>query len=162
MSDSLWTHGLQHIRLPCPSLSPGAGSNSRPSSQWCHSTVSSFVCPFSCPQSFPASGSFPVLYKEVENHKFGICEGSWNQYPVDTEGWLYLRNPPKSNLHAMYYSFSIFALLTFWTVSFFVMRGCSMSCRILKSTPGLYLLDTSSTHFPKWQSKTFPDCVKHP
>ena len=49
-------------------------------------TISSFVSPFSCPQSFPASGSFPVLYKEVENHKFGICEESWNQYPVDTEG----------------------------------------------------------------------------
>ena len=57
VSDSLWSHGLQHARLPCPT--PGACSNSRPSSQWCHPTVSSSVVPFSsCLQSFPASGSF--------------------------------------------------------------------------------------------------------
>ena len=60
MSDSLWSHELQHTRLPCPSLSPGVGSNSCPLSRWCHSTILSFVSPFSsCPQSFPASGSFP-------------------------------------------------------------------------------------------------------
>ena len=54
-------HGLQHARLPCPSPTPGACSNSCPSSQWCHSTISSFVIPFSsCLQSFPASGSFPM------------------------------------------------------------------------------------------------------
>ena len=55
-SDSLWPHGLQHARLPCPSPSPGACSNSCPLSQWCHPTISSSVAPFSsCPQSFPAS-----------------------------------------------------------------------------------------------------------
>ena len=59
-SDSLWPHGLQHTRLSCPSLSPGVFSNSCPLSQWCHPTISSSVVPFSyCPQSFPASGSFP-------------------------------------------------------------------------------------------------------
>ena len=53
--------GLQHPRLACPSPSPTAHSNSRPSSQWCHPTISSSVVPFSsCLQSFPASGSFPV------------------------------------------------------------------------------------------------------
>ena len=52
-------HGLQHIRLPCPSPTPGACSNSCPSSQWCHPIVSSSIFPFSsCLQSFPASGSF--------------------------------------------------------------------------------------------------------
>ena len=57
-SDSLWPHGLQH-RLPCPSPTPRACSNSCPSSQWCHPTISSSVVPFSsCLQSFPASGSF--------------------------------------------------------------------------------------------------------
>ena len=57
-SDSLWPHGLQH-RLPCPSPAPRACSNSCPSSQWCHPTISSSVVPFSsCLQSFPASGSF--------------------------------------------------------------------------------------------------------
>ena len=57
--NSLWPHGLQHARLPCPSPSPGACANSCPSSQWCHPTILSFVIPFSsCHQSFPASGSF--------------------------------------------------------------------------------------------------------
>ena len=60
VSDSLWLHGLQLARPPCPSPSPGACSNSCPLSQWCHSTISSSVIPFSCLQSFPTSGSFPV------------------------------------------------------------------------------------------------------
>ena len=61
MSDSLWPQGLWHSRLPCPSLSLGVFSNSCPSSQWYHPTISSSVVPFSsCLQSFPASGSFPM------------------------------------------------------------------------------------------------------
>ena len=61
MSDSLWPHGLQHPRLPCPSLSLRVCSNSRPLCHWCYPTISSSVAPFfSCPQSFPASGSFPM------------------------------------------------------------------------------------------------------
>ena len=60
MSNSLWPHGLQHSRLPCPSPTPGAYSNSCPSSQWCHPNISSSVIPFSCLQSFPASGSFQM------------------------------------------------------------------------------------------------------
>ena len=59
VSDSLQPHGLQHARLPCPSPSTGAWSNSGPLSQWCHSTISSSVMPFfSYLQSFLASGSF--------------------------------------------------------------------------------------------------------
>ena len=61
MSNSLWPRGLQHIRLPCPSPSPGVCSNSGPLSQWCHWTTSSSITSFSlCPQSFPASESFPM------------------------------------------------------------------------------------------------------
>ena len=61
MSDSLQPHGLQHARPACPSPAPGAYSNSCPLSRWCHPTISSSVIPFSsCPQSFPASGSFPM------------------------------------------------------------------------------------------------------
>ena len=61
VSDSLWPHGLQHTRLPCLSPFPGACSNSCPLSQWCYPTVSSSVAHFSsCPQSFPALGSFPM------------------------------------------------------------------------------------------------------
>ena len=53
--------GLQHTRLPCPSLYPRVCSNSCPLSQWCHPTISSSVAPFSsCPQSFPVSRSFPM------------------------------------------------------------------------------------------------------
>ena len=61
MSNALWPHGLQHTRLPCPSPTPKACSNSCPSSQWCHPTISSSDIPFSsCLRSFPGSGSFPM------------------------------------------------------------------------------------------------------
>ena len=54
LSQSLWPHGLQHARLPCPSLSPGVCSSSYPLYQWCHPTISSSITSFSsCPQSFP-------------------------------------------------------------------------------------------------------------
>ena len=59
MSDSLWPHELQHDRLPCTSPTPRVYSDSCPLSRWCHPTISSSVTPFSsCPQLFPASGSF--------------------------------------------------------------------------------------------------------
>ena len=54
------THELQHARPPCPSPAPGVHSNSCPSSRWCHPAISSSVVPFSCPQSLPASESFPM------------------------------------------------------------------------------------------------------
>ena len=58
---TLWPHGLQHARLPCPSPTPGACSNSCPLDRWCHPTISSSVVPFSsCLQSFPASGPFQM------------------------------------------------------------------------------------------------------
>ena len=61
VSDSLWPYWLQHARLPCPSPTTGACSNSCPSSRWCHPTILSSVIPFfSCLQPFPASGSSPM------------------------------------------------------------------------------------------------------
>ena len=66
MSDSLWPHGVQHARFPCPSPTPGACSNSCPSSWWCHPTISSSVVPFSCLQSFAASQSFPMCLTFLE------------------------------------------------------------------------------------------------
>ena len=61
VSDFLWPHESQHAWPPCPLPTPRVYSNSRPSSQWCHSDISSSVVPFSSfPQSFPASGSFPM------------------------------------------------------------------------------------------------------
>ena len=61
MSDSLWPHESQHARPPCPAPTPGVHWDSHPSSQWCHPAISSSVIPFSsCPQSLPASESFPM------------------------------------------------------------------------------------------------------
>ena len=60
--DAFWPHGLQHARLPCPSLSPRVCSISCPLSWRCHPTSSSSVAPFSCPQSFPASASFLISW----------------------------------------------------------------------------------------------------
>ena len=61
MSDCLRPHEPQHTRPPCPSPTPGVHPNPCPLSQWCHPTIPSSVVPFSsCPQSFPASGSFQM------------------------------------------------------------------------------------------------------
>ena len=61
VSDSLWPYEWQHARPPCPSPTPGVHSNSHPSSWWCHPAILSSVIPFSsCPQSLPASESFPL------------------------------------------------------------------------------------------------------
>ena len=61
VSDSLWPHESQHARPPCPSPTPGVHPDSHPLSQWCHPAISSSVIPFSsCPQSLPASESFPM------------------------------------------------------------------------------------------------------
>ena len=86
MSDSLQPHGPQHLRLPCPSPTPGAWSNSCPSSWWCHPTISSSVIPFSsCLQSFPASGSFPVSQFFVSGgQSIGV---SASVIPMSTQDW---------------------------------------------------------------------------
>ena len=60
ISISLWPRESQHARPPCPSPTPRVHSNSHPWSRWCHPALSSSVIPFSCPQSFPASESFPM------------------------------------------------------------------------------------------------------
>ena len=74
MSYSLESHKLQHARLPCPSLSPWVGSNSCPLSQWCYPIILFSVTPFfSCPQSFPSSGSFPVGWLFTSG-----CQNYWS------------------------------------------------------------------------------------
>ena len=89
MSNSLWLHGLQHARPPCPSPTPRAYSNSCPSSQWCHPTNSSSVLPFSsCTQSFPASGSFPISQLFASGCTSGIgASASASVLPVNIQGW---------------------------------------------------------------------------
>ena len=70
MSDSLWPHGLQQARPPCPSPTSRVYSSSCPLSRWCHPTVSSFVIPFSsCPQSFPVSGLFQWVSSSYQGAK---------------------------------------------------------------------------------------------
>ena len=88
MSNSLQPHESQHARPPCPSPSPGVHSNSHPLSQWCHPDISSSVVPFSsCPQSFPASETFPI------SQLFTWCGQSTGVstlasfLPKNTQGW---------------------------------------------------------------------------
>ena len=88
MSDSLWPHGLQHARLPCPSLSPRVCSNSCPLSRWRHPIISSSVLPFSsCPQSFPASGFFPMSQLFVLVGRSIRASASASVLPVNIWGW---------------------------------------------------------------------------
>ena len=79
---------LQHARLPCPSLSPRVCSDSCPLSQWCHPTISSFVIPFSfCPQSFLASGSFPVSWLFTSGGQSISVSASASVFPVNIQDW---------------------------------------------------------------------------
>ena len=88
MSDSLRPHGLQHARLPCLSPTPGTCSNSCPSSQWCHPTISSSVVPFSsCLQSFPASGSFPMSQFFASGGQSTAVSASASVLPVNIQDW---------------------------------------------------------------------------
>ena len=90
VSDSLWTHGLQHARLPCPLPTPGACSNSRSLSWWCHPTMSSFVVPFSsCLQSFPASRSFPMsqFFASGGQSIRASASASASVFPVNIQDW---------------------------------------------------------------------------
>ena len=87
VSDFLQPHGLQHTRLPCPLLSPRVCSNSCPLSQWCHPTISPSVIPFSsCPQSFPASGSFPMNWLFASGGQ--SIGASASVFPMNIQGWL--------------------------------------------------------------------------
>ena len=88
MSDSLGPHGLQQARLPYLSLSPGVHSNSCPSSWWCHPTTSSSATPFSsCPQSFPASGSFPMSQLFISGDQSIEASVSASVLPKNIQGW---------------------------------------------------------------------------
>ena len=86
MSNSLRPHGLQHTRLPCPSATPGACSNSCPSSRWCHPTISSSVVPFSsCLQSFPTSGKWVSSWSSG-GQNIGVS-ASTSVLPMNTQDW---------------------------------------------------------------------------
>ena len=86
--DSLWPHELQHTRPPCPSPTPGVYPNPCPSSRWCHPTISSCVIPFSsCPQSFPASGSFQMSQLFASGGPSIGVSASTSVLPMNTQDW---------------------------------------------------------------------------
>ena len=88
MSDSLQPHESQHARPPCPSPSPRVHSNSHPSSQWCHPAISSLVVPFSsCPQSLPASESFPVSQLFTWGGQSTAVSALASFLPKKSQGW---------------------------------------------------------------------------
>ena len=107
MSNSSRPHGLQHARLPCPSPSPGAYSNSHPLHRWCHPTISSSVIPFSsCLKSFPASGSFLMSrFFASGGQSTGVSTSGLvlpmniqNWFPLGLTGWISLKyNSQESN-----------------------------------------------------------------
>ena len=88
VSDPLRPHELQHVRPPCPSPFPRVYSNSCPLSQWCHPTISSSVGPFSsCPQSFPASGSFQISQLFTSGGPSIGVSASTTVLPMNTQDW---------------------------------------------------------------------------
>ena len=91
VSNSLWSHGLQHTRIPCPSLSPEVCSDSCLLSWWWHPTISSSVALFSCPQSFLVSGSFPMSQLFPSGGKSIAASTSASVLPVGIQGWFPLR-----------------------------------------------------------------------
>ena len=88
VSDSLWPHELQNARPPCPSPTPGVHSDSRPSSQWCHPTISSSVVPFSsCPQSLPASEFFSMSQLFTWGGQSTAVSALASVLPKKSQGW---------------------------------------------------------------------------
>ena len=88
VSDSLLPHESQHARFPCPSPTPGVHSNWCPSSQWCHPAISSSVVPFSsCPQSLPASRSFPMSQLFAWGGQSIGVSALASVLPVNTQDW---------------------------------------------------------------------------
>ena len=88
MSDSLRPHESQYARPPCPSATPRVHSDSCPSSQWWHPAISSSVVPFSsCPQSLPASGSFPMSQLFTSGGQSIGVSASASVLPMNTQDW---------------------------------------------------------------------------
>ena len=88
MSDSLWPHGMQHARPPCPSPTPGVYSNSCPLSWWCHPTILSSIVPVSsCLQSFPSSRSFKMSQFFASRGQNIGAAASASILPMNNQDW---------------------------------------------------------------------------
>ena len=119
MSDCLQLHGLQHTRLSHPTLSSGVCSNSCSLSRWCHSTISSSVTPFSsCPQSFLASGSFPLSQLFASGGQSIGASASTSILPMNVQDWVTLGLTGLISLQSKGLS-SVFSSTTVWMHQFF-------------------------------------------
>ena len=123
VSDSLWPHGLQHASLPGPSPTPRAYSNSGPSRQWYHPTISSSVFPFfSCHQSFPASGSFLMSQLFTSRGQRIGVSASTSVLPMNTQdrsplgwtGWISLQSKGLSRVFSKIFE-NWFIINHLWT-----------------------------------------------
>ena len=122
------TPWIAHTRPPWPSPTPGVYSNSRPSSQWCHPTISSPVVPFSsCPQSFPASGSFQMSQLFSSGGQSTRVSISASDLPVNTQDWSPLGWPGWISLQSEGLS-RVFSNTTVQKHQFF---GCQLSSQML-------------------------------
>ena len=137
LSDSLRPHGLQHARLPCPSLSPGACLNSCPLSQWCHPTISSSVI---CPQFFSPSGSFPMSWLFPSGGQ--SIGASASVLPMNIQGWFPLGLIGLISLQPKVLS-RVFSSITVQKHQFFGVHPCLWSnshiCQWLLEKPQLWL-----------------------
>ena len=124
MSNSLWSHGQQHARLPCPSPTCGVYSNSCPSSWWCYPTISSSVIPFSSHlQSFPSSGSCPMSqFYASGGQSIGVSASAsvlpmniQDWFPLGLTGWISLQSKGLSR---------VFSNTTFQKHQFFGAQLC--------------------------------------
>ena len=125
MSDSV-IHRLQHVRLPWPSLFPGACSNSCPLNRWCHPTISSSVIPFSsCLQSFPASRSFPMSqFLASDGQSVGVS-ASASVFPMTLQGWFPLELVGTNSLLAsllIFFHHHSLEVSVFWHSAFFIVQ----------------------------------------
>ena len=123
----LWAHGLQQARLLCLLPSPGYCLNSCPSSQWCHPTNSTSVVPFSsCPQLFPASGSFPnSQFFTSGSQRIGVS-ASASVLPMKIQDWFPWKLPSLISLLSKGLS-RVFSSITVWKHQFFCVRRCLWS-----------------------------------
>ena len=120
MSDPLRPHEPQHTRPLYPSLTPGVYPNSCPLNPWCHPTISSSVIPFSsCPQSFPASGSFQMSQLFASGGQNIGVSGSTSVLPMNTQdwsplgwtGWISLQSKGLLTVSLVQFNFSVFVIL---------------------------------------------------
>ena len=127
VSDSLRSRGLNHNRLPCPSLSPRVCSDLCPLSQWCYLTILSSVTLFFCLQSFPASGSVPMSHLFASDSQNSVASASTTVFPMTIQGWfplgliglISLQSKGHSGVFSKHHSSKVSVL---WCSAFFIVQ----------------------------------------